>query len=143
MQVAWDVFTPVNALAGGLLLGLSAFLLMLFNGRIAGITGILGGLLRPYPGDMLWRWGFVVGVLLSPFAYRLHAPLPAITMTDSGWILAIAGLLVGYGTRLGAGCTSGHGICGNARFSMRSMVATITFMAAGVVIVMIMRHLLA
>ncbi|MFT7724432.1 MAG: YeeE/YedE family protein [Roseateles sp.] len=140
MTLDWTAFTPWPALAGGLLIGLAAALLMLLAGRIAGISGILGGLLRP--GDRAWRLAFVGGLLASPwlFAWLGRAPQPAV---DAGWgTLVAAGLLVGVGTRYGAGCTSGHGVCGLSRLSPRSAVATAAFMAAGFATVFVARHLL-
>jgi uncharacterized protein len=135
-------FTPLKALTGGLLIGLAAAMLVLFNGRIAGISGILGGLLRPKPGDVSWRLAFVLGLLAAPVVYAAFAALPASHIAASDTLIVVAGLLVGVGTRYGAGCTSGHGVCGLSRFSLRSLVATLTFMAAGIVTVFAMRHLL-
>ncbi len=144
MNVAWNAFTPAEALAGGLLIGLAATLFALFNGRIAGISGIVGGLLKPRRGDIAWRGGFVAGLLLSPLLYQLvsgGAPEPQI---DAGPLtLVLAGLLVGVGTRYGSGCTSGHGVCGLARRSPRSLTATVVFMAVGMLTVYLTRHLLA
>jgi uncharacterized membrane protein YedE/YeeE len=135
-------FTPLTALIGGLLIGLAAAMLVLFNGRIAGISGILGGLLRPKRGDVSWRLAFVLGLLAAPVLYAALAMLPASHIAASDRLIVIAGLLVGVGTRYGAGCTSGHGVCGLSRFSMRSLVATLTFMTAGFVTVFAMRHVL-
>jgi len=135
-------FTPVSALIGGVLIGLAASLLWLSQARIAGISGILGGLLRPQSGDNAWRLAFLVGLVLAPIAYRLAGgSLPAIALTASAPIVIVGGLLVGFGTRLGGGCTSGHGVCGMARLSPRSIAATLLFMASGFATVFAMRHL--
>ena len=135
-------FTPLSALIGGLLIGTAATLFVLFNGRIAGISGIVGGLLRPLAGDVAWRIAFVLGLLMAPLLYRLIAPLPNLQI-DAGYpLLIVAGMLVGIGTRYGAGCTSGHGVCGLSRLSPRSGVATVVFMSAGFVTVFVVRHLL-
>ena len=143
MTIDWNHFTPSAALAGGLLIGLAAALLLSFNGRIAGISGIMCGLLaRPRTGEFGWRAAFVLGLLLAPALYRLFADLPE-SRIDAGWATLIAaGLMVGYGSRLGSGCTSGHGVCGLSRLSPRSLVATLTFMAAGFVTVFVARHVL-
>jgi uncharacterized membrane protein YedE/YeeE len=143
MTIDWTHFTPWPALAGGLLIGLAAAAFVLVNGRIAGISGIVGGLLRPVPGDVAWRIAFVAGLVAAPLAYALFAPLPAVRIDAGTGTLLTAGLLVGLGTRYGAGCTSGHGVCGLARLSPRSLVATVSFMAAGFVTVFLLRHLLA
>ena len=117
-------------------------MLLLLNGKIAGISGILGGLLRPRAGDIGWRVAFIAGLVAAPLVYRLAAPLPVVQVdTGTGW-LVVAGLLVGLGTRYGAGCTSGHGVCGLSRMSPRSLVATAAFMAAGFVTVFVVRHLI-
>lgn len=135
-------FTPGTSAAGGALIGLAAAIFILANGRIAGISGILGGLIRPMAGDISWRITFVLGLVMAPVLYGLFAELPAIRI-DSGFpALVIAGLLVGIGTRYGSGCTSGHGICGISRLSPRSLVATASFMAAGFATVFVLRHLL-
>jgi uncharacterized membrane protein YedE/YeeE len=136
-------FTPYSALAGGVLIGLAATLLMWMNGRIAGISGIAGGLLaRPAP-DNAWRWLFIAGLVAGAAAYGALVPSAVIGRPGSSLTLtAIAGLLVGFGTALGGGCTSGHGVCGLSRLSPRSLVATLAFMAAGFVTVYVMRHLL-
>lgn len=143
MTIAWNAFTPYAALAGGALIGLAAAIFVLFNGRIAGISGILGGLLRPAAGGIGWRLSFLVGLVGAPLVYALIAALPR-PQIDAGWAaLVVAGLLVGVGTRCGAGCTSGHGVCGLSRLSPRSLVATLAFMGAGFVTVYIIRHLLS
>ncbi len=142
MQIDWNAFTPWSALAGGGLIGFAAALLILLNGRIAGISGILGGLLRPTTGDISWRVAFVVGLIAAPLLYGLVTALPKPEIDASYGALIIAGLLVGVGTRYGSGCTSGHGICGLSRFSPRSVAATLTFMALGFATVFVVRHLL-
>ncbi len=135
-------FTPIAALLGGLLIGAAAALFMLINGRIAGISGIIGGILRPVVGNVLWRFAFVFGLILAPVLYGTFATLPEIQV-DSGYpLLIVAGLLVGIGTRYGAGCTSGHGICGISRLSPRSVVATLLFVSSGMATVFVLRHLL-
>ncbi len=142
MQIDWQHFTPWAALAGGLLIGLAAALFVLLNGRIAGISGILGGLLRPARGDIGWRLAFALGIVAAPAVYLLFAALPR-PQVDAGFAeLIVAGLLVGVGTRYGSGCTSGHGVCGLSRLSPRSLVATLVFMAAGFATVFVIRHLL-
>lgn len=143
MTIDWNHFTPWSALAGGLLIGLAAAALLLLNGRIAGISGILGGLMRPIKRDIAWRIAFLAGLILAPAAYVLVAPLPVVTIDASTTVLLIAGLLVGVGTRYGSGCTSGHGVCGLSRASPRSLVATLSFMFAGFVTVYVVRHLIS
>lgn len=134
-------FTPISAAIGGALIGLAAALLMLLNGRIAGVTGIAAGLIDPASPDRAWRAAFLVGLVAAPLAamalgYAVPTPrLPASLVT-----IAVAGLLVGFGTRLGNGCTSGHGICGIARLSRRSIAATAIFMAAAIIVVALIRH---
>lgn len=135
-------FTPWTALAGGLLIGVAAVWLMLATGRIAGISGIAGGLLRPRAGDVGWRVAFVVGLMAAPWAYRAVAVVPAAQIDASAAMLVAAGVLVGFGTRLGSGCTSGHGVCGLSRLSWRSLVATLCFMAMGFLTVFVVRHVL-
>ena len=143
MTIDWNNFTPWASLAGGILLGLASAMFILVNGRILGISGIVGGLFRPKSGDVGWRLSFLLGLLVAPVLYFLVAG-PTTARIDAGWItLVIAGLLVGVGTRYGAGCTSGHGVCGLSRLSPRSLVATLAFMGAGFVTVYLMRHLLA
>ncbi len=142
MMIDWAAFTPWASLAGGALIGLAAALFVLFNGRIAGISGILGGLLQWPKGDIAWRAAFLLGLIGAPVVYALFAPLPAVRVDASTTTLLVAGLLVGLGTRYGAGCTSGHGVCGLSRRSARSLVATASFMAAGFVTVFIVRHLI-
>ncbi len=134
-------FDPIPALIGGALIGLASVLLMLFTGRIAGVSGIFGGFLTSAGGDKAWRLAFIAGLILAPVAGRLAGyPLPPPAMPQSWLLIVIAGLLVGFGTRLGAGCTSGHGICGVARLSLRSLVATVIFMFTAIVVVAIARH---
>ena len=142
MTIAWNQFTPWASLAGGLLIGLATAMLLLLNGRIAGISGIVGGLLRPAPGDRAWRLAFVLGLAGAPLVYRLFWPLPEVQVDAGGPLLIAAGLLVGIGTRYGSGCTSGHGVCGLSRLSPRSLVATIAFMLAGFATVYLIRHVL-
>lgn len=140
MTIDWTHFTPWTSLAGGMLIGLAAAMLISFNGRIAGISGILGGLLKPARGDALWRAAFLGGMVVAPLAYRLVAHLPEATVNAGLPTLIVAGLLVGLGTRYGSGCTSGHGVCGISRLSARSMAATAIFMAAGFATVYAVRH---
>lgn len=142
MTLDWTNFTPWTSLAGGLLIGLAIAMFLLLNGRIAGISGILGGLLRPTKGDIGWRIAFIAGLIFSPIAFSIAAPLPAAQIDAGTTSLIVAGLLVGIGTRYGSGCTSGHGVCGISRLSPRSMVATTLFMLAGFVTVFIARHLI-
>jgi uncharacterized protein len=135
-------FTPVSALAGGVLIGLAAVWLLAANGRIAGVSGILHGLFAQPPGDRLWRACFIGGLITAGIAWRLYAgPLPAREGLGLGW-MALAGLLVGYGTRLGGGCTSGHGVCGLGRLSLRSLVAVAVFMGCGMASAFAVRHVL-
>ena len=143
MTIDWIHFTPGMSLLGGVLIGISSALFILANGRIAGISGILGGLLSRKPGDIVWRIAFLLGLVAAPAAmFALTGPITA-TIEANTEVLVIAGLLVGIGTRYGAGCTSGHGVCGLSRLSPRSLVATLAFMGAGMAIVFVMRHLLA
>jgi uncharacterized membrane protein YedE/YeeE len=145
MTIAWNAFTPWTSLIGGLLIGLAAALFILLQGRVLGISGILGGLLAPKQGDAGWRLSFLLGLLAAPLVAGLLAPegflkAPRI---DAGYgLVVLAGLLVGLGTRYGAGCTSGHGVCGLSRLSPRSLVATLAFMATGFVTVFLIRHVL-
>jgi uncharacterized membrane protein YedE/YeeE len=143
MTIDWLSFTPWTSLAGGVLIGGAAVMLLLFNGKIAGISGILGGLLKRGAGDMAWRLAFLAGLVVAPLVFALLAPLPAAQVDASYPVLIIAGLMVGLGSRYGAGCTSGHGVCGLSRRSPRSLVATAVFMGAGFVTVFVVRHLLA
>ncbi len=141
MSIDWNTFTPWSTLAGGLLIGLAATMFALLNGRIAGISGVIGGLLKPARGDIAWRAAFILGLVGAPLVYMLFAVLPTLQIDAGYGALAVAGLLVGVGTRYGAGCTSGHGVCGLSRLSPRSLVATATFMAAGFLTVFVIRHL--
>jgi len=141
MNIAWDAFTPLSALMGGILIGLASGAFALLKGRVAGISGIVGGLLGPpAAGDRGWRLAFVAGLLLAPAVYGLFATLPPVQVDASMGTLLIAGLLVGVGTRIGSGCTSGHGVCGLSRLSPRALAATVTFMVAGFVTVALVRH---
>jgi len=143
LSIDWQHFTPGWAFAGGLMLGIAAAAFVLLNGRILGISGILGGLLRPRAGDTAWRIAFLLGMLSAPAIYHL-AVGPVTMRIDASWgMVVLAGLLVGLGTRFGAGCTSGHGVCGLARLSPRSLVATLAFMGTGFLTVFVLRHLVA
>ena len=142
MMIDWLTFTPWTSLAGGMLIGLAAAVFLLFNGRIAGISGILGGLLQWPAGDVAWRIVFLLGLVGAPLVYGLFAPLPTVQVDAGTATLVAAGLLVGIGTRYGSGCTSGHGVCGLSRRSPRSLVATAAFMAAGFITVFIVRHVI-
>ncbi|MEO7009530.1 MAG: YeeE/YedE thiosulfate transporter family protein [Caldimonas sp.] len=142
MSIDWNAFTPWSALVGGVLIGIAAAMFALLNGRIAGISGVLGGLLRPMSGDVGWRVAFVLGLVGAPLIYMLFAAFPH-PQIDAGYgALAVAGLLVGVGTRYGSGCTSGHGVCGLSSLSLRSLAATAVFMGAGFVTVFVLRHIL-
>lgn len=144
MTIDWSHFTPWASLSGGVLLGLASALFILLNGRILGVSGILGGLIPPKRSDALWRLAFLTGIFTSPWVFKALAPsgLLSAPRIDAGVVLlVIAGLLVGIGTRYGSGCTSGHGVCGLARLSPRSLVATLAFMAAGFAVVFVARHL--
>ena len=142
IEIAWSNFTPWSALLGGILVGIAAACFLLLNGRIAGISGILGGLLAPAKGDIAWRLAFLLGLIGAPAVWVLGTELPPIEIEAGYPALIIAGLLVGIGTRYGSGCTSGHGVCGLSRLSLRSLAATLSFMAAGFVTVYVIRHLL-
>ena len=143
MTIDWIHFTPWLSLGGGILLGLASAAFILVNGRILGISGILGGLLVPRLGDIGWRIAFLLGMAAAPFVSALLLPsgnmeAPRI---EAGYIaIAVAGLLVGFGTRYGSGCTSGHGVCGLSRLSPRSLVSTLTFMGLGFLVVYVLRH---
>ena len=140
MTIDWNHFTPWASLAGGVLLGLASAMFILVNGRILGISGIIGGLLRPTSGDVGWRLSFLLGLLVAPLLYILVAS-PTAPRIDAGWTtVVVAGLLVGVGTRYGSGCTSGHGVCGLSRLSPRSLAATLAFMGAGFLTVFLARH---
>ena len=146
MTILWNAFTPGASLAGGILIGLAAALMVLLLGRITGISGMVGGLLQRSNWQQAsawgWRLAFVLGLLTAPLLWQLFAPLPAMEMPRNPAVIVLAGLLVGFGTRLGSGCTSGHGVCGLSRLSLRSLAATLTFMATGALAVFVLRHVL-
>lgn len=145
MTIDWIHFTPWTSLAGGLLLGISAAMFILVNGRVLGISGIVGGLLVPKKGDAGWRIAFLLGMAAAPLIFRMLMPSGMVhaPRIDAGYLaVVLAGLLVGVGTRYGSGCTSGHGVCGLSRMSPRSLLATMTFMAVGFLTVFALRHLL-
>ena len=145
MTIDWLHFTPGLSLVGGILLGLASAAFILINGRILGISGILGGLLSPRVGDIGWRIAFLLGMAASPWVASLIFPegLMEAPRIETGYAaIAIAGLLVGFGTRYGSGCTSGHGVCGLSRLSPRSLVSTLTFMGLGFATVYVVRHLI-
>lgn len=143
MNIDWIHFTPLASLLGGIMLGIAAVGFILLNGRILGISGILGGLLVPRSGDTSWRLSFLIGLLLAPITMSLLAPeLSRAPRIDSdNATVVLAGLMVGLGTLYGSGCTSGHGVCGLSRLSPRSLVATVAFMASGFAIVYVVRHI--
>jgi uncharacterized membrane protein YedE/YeeE len=143
MSIDGTAFTPWSALVGGAIIGLAAAMFALVNGRIAGVSGIVGGLLRPTLVDAGWRAAFIAGLIAAPLVYVAFAELPPIVIDGGYPVLIAAGLLVGIGTRYAAGCTSGHGVCGLSRASPRSLVATFAFMAAAFVTVFITRHAIA
>ncbi|MCL2160721.1 MAG: YeeE/YedE family protein [Betaproteobacteria bacterium] len=140
MIIDWTHFTFGQSLAGGMLIGLAATMLILLNGQIAGISGIVGRLFNA--GRDTWRWAFVFGLLLSPYLYRFFSPLPVVQFELHWLVYVVAGFVVGLGSRLGSGCTSGHGVCGLSRLSKRSLVATLVFMGAGFATVYAARHLI-
>lgn len=145
MTIDWNNFTPWSSLFGGIVLGVAASLYILVNGRVLGISGILGGLLSVKRGDALWRVAFLLGMFAAPWAYGLisHPELLTHANVDTSLsVIVLAGLLVGLGTRYGSGCTSGHGVCGLSRLSPRSLVATVCFMGAGFATVFLVRHIL-
>ena len=143
MNKAWTHFTPWTSLAGGMLIGISAALFILFNGRIAGISGIFGGCLAFGMSDKGWRLAFIAGLILAPLTGGIAGfPVPFPDMPASWVVIVVAGLLVGFGTRLGGGCTSGHGVCGIARLSPRSIAATGIFLGVAIVVVALTRHVL-
>jgi len=143
MTIDWNNFTPWASLAGGVMIGLASALFLLLNGKIAGISGIVGGLLRPVRGDVAWRIAFVAGLVVSPLVFGAARSLPDVDIEAGYPLLIAAGLLVGIGTRYGSGCTSGHGVCGLSMRSPRSIVATGVFMFAGFATVFVARHVLA
>lgn len=142
MQIDWLHFTPLASLGGGILIGLAAAFLLLANGRIAGVSGIAGGLLRPARGDIGWRLAFLLGLVCAPLTWLVFGAMPPAQIDHSPALLTVAGLLVGIGTRYGSGCTSGHGVCGISRLSPRSLAATGCFVLAGFVTVFVMRHVI-
>ena len=146
MYIAWEQFTPFTAIGGGLLIGLAAIVLMAGIGRIAGVTGILAGamigLIGAKKSEWLWRLMFVPGLVISPIVFQFFGELPSIEIQTDWPAILVAGLIVGFGTRLGSGCTSGHGVCGISRLSPRSIIATIVFMGGGFATVATIRHLL-
>jgi uncharacterized membrane protein YedE/YeeE len=143
MQIDWLAFSPGPAFFGGILLGVSAALYVILHGRILGISGIISGLLSPKEGDIHWRLSLVLGLLSAPFLGNLIFDLHTRSVIDADWIaIIIAGVLVGFGANYGSGCTSGHGVCGLSRLSPRSLVATLSFMSAGFLMVFVIRHML-
>ena len=141
-MIDWQNFTPLSALSGGLLIGVAVAILLFFNGRIAGISGILGGLFNVRKNDFAWRLAFLGGLALSATFWQMFAPLPTIQVDVSLSAITVAGVLVGIGTSYASGCTSGHGVCGLSRVSPRSLVATLIFMATGMATVFVVRHVL-
>ena len=139
-MIAWDLFTPASALIGGAILGAAAGAFALLNGRVAGISGMFGSLLEA-GGNKAVALAFLLGIVLAPLVWRLAGELPAVQVSGHPALLLAAGLIVGIGTRLGSGCTSGHGVCGLARLSPRSLAATLAFMATGFATVYVARHL--
>ena len=144
MTIAWDLFTPLASLAGGVLIGVAAAIMVVCLGRIAGMSGMVGNLLQRStwrsPQQWGWRAAFVLGLLLAPLVWQWFAPLPAMRMPSNPALIVVAGLLVGFGTRLGSGCTSGHGVCGLSRLSLRSLAATLVFMLTAAITVWVLRH---
>ncbi len=135
-------FTPVAALAGGAMIGFAAVLFMWLNGRIAGVSSIVGGLIIPDKANLPWRAAFIIGLISAPILYGFFGGPVTASIPHSSLLMLAGGLLVGIGTQLGSGCTSGHGVCGVSRFSMRSVAATFTFLATGILTVFLVRHLL-
>lgn len=142
IAIDWNSFTPWSALLGGALIGLAASILVLFNGRVFGISGLLSGTWSGAAGDKAWRWMALLGLAAAPWVYRLVGETVPVLQSQPWIWVVVAGLLVGFGTRLGSGCTSGHGVCGLSRLSPRSLVATLMFMASGFLTVFVLRHLL-
>ena len=143
MNIDWFHFTPWASLAGGVILGVASAMFILLNGRVLGISGILGGLLPPKLGDSVWRIAFLLGMFSAPLVFTAIAPTGFATsprIDASEMAVIAAGLLVGIGTRYAGGCTSGHGVCGLSRLSPRSLVATLSFMGAGFITVYLLRH---
>ena len=147
MNILWTEFTPWASLVGGALIGLSAAMLIVLLGRVAGISGMAGALLQLPTWSSLQQWGwrlaFMLGLVAAPLVWQIFAPLPAMQMPSNPLVIIAAGLLVGFGTRMGSGCTSGHGVCGLSRLSMRSLAATLAFMASGAATVFVVRHVIA
>ncbi|MCX5590522.1 YeeE/YedE family protein [Alcaligenes endophyticus] len=142
MSINWLAFTPWTALLGGVLIGVAASMLLWLNGRILGVSGIVGNLMASQQKDGAWRWAWLVGVLLSPYVFQaLGGQVPVPEIPNWIWVV-VAGLIVGVGTSMGSGCTSGHGVCGLARLSRRSLVAVLCFMTSGFVTVYVLRHVL-
>ena len=141
MFINWSQFSPWSALAGGAVIGLAVASLILLNGRVAGISGIVGGVFKMQKGDIEWRIAFVAGLIAAPLVWQWFASLPAVRIDGSYAAMAIAGLVVGIGTRYGSGCTSGHGICGLSRLSPRSIMATLVFIGTGFATVFVIRHI--
>lgn len=142
MQIDWLSFTPVPSLVGGMILGIAVALYVLLHGRISGISGIISGLIHPKQGDRAWRIALTLGLITAPLLAALVFEIRPIVEVDADWVaIVIAGLLVGFGTQYGSGCTSGHGICGLSRLSLRSLVATVAFMSSGFLMVFVLRHL--
>jgi uncharacterized protein len=142
MTIDWAHLTPGSALAGGILIGLAAAWLLLMDGRMLGASGLLGGLIPPGASDWQWRLAALAGLIVAPLVAAILFASARPTIAAGPVILVVAGLLVGFGTRLANGCTSGHGVCGLARLSPRSLAATVTFMAAGFLTVFLIRHVL-
>lgn len=143
MQIDWFSFTPIPALLGGMILGSAAALYVFLHGRILGISGIVSGLIHPQQGDRSWCIVLILGLLTAPLLAALFFGIRPIVQVDADWFaVVLAGLLVGFGSQYGSGCTSGHGICGLSRLSPRSLVATLSFMGAGFLTVYVLRHLI-
>lgn len=142
MLIDYEHFTPVMSLIGGLVIGIAVSILLLVNGRIAGISGIVIGLGRLSAGDFLWRVFFILGLIIAPMLYQFFFRSVMIVIDTNWFIIVLAGCLVGIGTRFGRGCTSGHGICGISQFSLRSVIATISYMFTGMICIFIVRHFL-
>jgi uncharacterized membrane protein YedE/YeeE len=141
MNFNWSSFTPMSALLGGLLIGLASVVLLIGIGKVAGISGMVGNLLSSAKQpSQRWRWAFLIGLLLSPWVYRVYQQIPTPDIQASWIQIVMAGLLVGFGTRLASGCTSGHGVCGLSRLSFRSLVATLVFIGSGVLTTYLVRH---
>ncbi|MBK6617317.1 MAG: YeeE/YedE family protein [Nitrosomonas sp.] len=138
--IDWPAFTPLSAMLGGVIIGLATTALLIVTGRVAGISGIVGGLFRLSQGDRGWRIAFIAGLLMAPWIYRWIAVLPPVEIRTSYGLLVLAGLIVGIGTRYGSGCTSGHGVCGLSRLSPRSIVATIIFITTAMATTYVIRH---